>query len=143
MFDTGASDSSCPCYVGEFTGKSQPVPSCSNDGKFSVTGKWKTMAFWGDVKLACRKEPVQVNTANGSYHSHRLHFLDEQLSMRVGDSEEVEVKRLLLPPDIEKTFSRTTSLIDQPLPTPSLIDQHLLGTRYCVQIFHHKYFEER
>lgn len=36
-----------------------------------------------------------------------------QLSMKVGDCEEVEVKRLLMPPDIEKDYARTQVIVER------------------------------
>jgi hypothetical protein len=33
--------------------------------------------------------------------------------MKVGDCEEVEVKRLLMPPDIEKDYARTQVIVER------------------------------
>ena len=55
MVDTGASDTSCPCYVGDLT-RSESGPD--NDEKYSITGTWNMLAFWGQQKLACRKQPA-------------------------------------------------------------------------------------
>ena len=88
MVDTTSS----PCYVGDLTIRSESGPD--NDGIYSTTGTWNMLAFWGQQKLACRKQPTRVDTANDK----KLHFEKGQLSMTVGDSEEVEVKGLLCPP---------------------------------------------
>lgn len=125
MVDTGASDTSCPCYVGDLTNQSLSGPD--NDGKYSITGTWNMLAFWGKQKLACRKQPTSVHTANGKFTTKKLHFDKGQLSMIVGDSEEVEVKGLLMPPDLKKDFKRTAALKDQPLEPPQWTNKLLLG----------------
>jgi hypothetical protein len=94
------------------------------------------LAFWGKTKLACRKQAVRVSTANGKYTSSRLHFDKGQLSMKVGDSEEVEVKKLLLAPDLEKSYTKRTKLLaQQPLSKPTASEKLLLGRDIVFKYF--------
>jgi hypothetical protein len=55
--------------------------------------------------------------------------------MKVGDSEEVEVKKLLFAPDLEKSYKRTKLLAQQPLSVPTASEKLLLGRDIVFKYF--------
>jgi len=61
MVDTGATYTSCPCYV-ELSKTTVKGPCPNDGGKCLVEYKWDMLAFWGRLRLASIKQGVKVRT---------------------------------------------------------------------------------
>ncbi|RYH03696.1 hypothetical protein EON65_47185 [archaeon] len=115
LIDTGASDTSCPSTSNTILSNHEVKDSANHlaSDKATYVSIWKTLAFWGPAKIALRKQPLNMLSANGSYRASRLHFARDTLSMIVEDSNEFDVKSLLLPPNVVVQYERSRALATQ------------------------------